>query len=102
MFQAPLLYMLSALTGQQTSVSEGMLSLNISSHFMCPYILPVTLAGTEASLSCSLDTGNATTSTYTVSVAFGHITLSAGGLSVNGVSYDDTVDIGPRQSVSWK
>ena len=93
MFQAPLLYLLSALTGQQTDISGGTLAL--SPRYECPYVLPVTLAGTEASIACQ---GN---NTYTMTVYFGQLSLVSGGLSVSGSFYPGAVSLGPGQSVTW-
>ena len=93
MFQAPLLYLLSALTGQQTAISEG--TLTLAPRYPCPYSLPVTLAGTEAALECSAE------GQYTLTVAFGQLTLAAGGLSVSGTAYPGAVNLGPGEFVSW-
>lgn len=94
MFQAPLLYLLPALTGQQTAISEGSLTLN--PRYACPYSLPVILAGTEATISC-----HTTGDRYSLTVAFGQLTLAQGGLSVSGAVYPASVELGPGQSVLW-
>lgn len=93
MFQAPLLYLLSALSGQQTAVDEG--SLMLSPRYACPYTLPVTLAGTEAALKCDA------AGRHSLTVAFGQLTLRAGGLIVSGNAYAEAVNLGPGESVSW-
>lgn len=86
-------YLLPVLTGQQTDIPGGQLSF--SPLYPCPYTLPLLLAGTTGTVTCS------GTAAYNVTLAFGSLSLPAGGLSVSGSSYPGVVNLGPGQSVAW-
>ena len=62
-------------------------TLSFAPLYACPFSLPVMLAGTEGTLSCS-----GTPQQYSFSIAFGSLSLPAGGLSVNGKAYPGAVD----------
>ena len=51
--------------------------------------------GTEGRLDCAA--GGA----YTLQVAFGSLSLPAGGLAVSGCPYPDAVSLAEGQSVTW-
>ena len=87
------LYLLPLLSGQQAALHQGRLSFRPL--FAPPYALPVLLLGTEGALEADA------AGRLTLRVAFGAISLPAGGLSVGGVAYAGAVDLGPGDSVSW-
>jgi hypothetical protein len=86
-------YLLPLLSGQQAALHLGRLSFRPI--FAPPYALPVLLLGTEGALEADAAGG------LTLRVAFGAISLPAGGLSVDGVAYAGAVDLGPGDAVSW-
>jgi hypothetical protein len=86
-------YLVPVLSGQMTNIPNG--TLSFAPVYPCPFSLPATLAGTEGTVSCDA------AGTYTLALAFGHIELPAGGLSVNGKAYPSPVELGPGESVSW-
>jgi hypothetical protein len=92
-FLLPDYHLLNAITGQQTNIPGGKLSF--APKVPCPYVLPVLLAGTTGTLTCS------GSGTYTVTLAFGSLQLPAGGLSVSGAVYPAQVALGPGLSVTW-
>jgi len=93
-FLLPNYYLLPALTGQQTDVVGG--SLTFSPRYPCPYTLPLLLAGTTGTISCAAGP------TYTVAIAFGTLSLPAGGLSISGSTYPGgAIALQAGQSVSW-
>ena len=63
--------------------------------YAAPYTLPMLLANVEGSISATVG-GN-----FTVAVAFGTLTLHAGGLSINGDVYPRAVNLAAGQSVTW-
>ena len=79
--------------GQQAALHLGRLSFRPL--FAPPYALPVLLLGTEGALEADAAGG------LTLRVAFGAISLPAGGLSVDGVAYAGAIDLGPGDAVSW-
>ena len=87
------LYLLPLLSGQQAALHLGRLAFRPI--FAPPYALPVLLRGTEGALEADAAGG------LTLRVAFGAISLPAGGLSVNGVAYAGAVDLGPGDALSW-
>ena len=86
-------YLLPLLSGQQAALHLGRLSFRPL--FAPPYALPVLLLGTEGALEADAAGG------LTLRVAFGAISLPAGGLSVDGVAYAGAIDLGPGDAVSW-
>lgn len=85
-------YLLPGLSGQATDIPNG--SLTFTPVFPCPFTVPLLLAGTTGTVSCQ-------GGTYTVTIAFGSLTLPAGGLVVNGRPYAKAVALGPGASVTW-
>jgi hypothetical protein len=92
-FHVTQLYVVFALSGQQTNMPAGQLSF--APVLPPPYTLPVLLYGTTGTLSRSA-AGN-----VTLSLAFGSLSLPAGGLCVSGSVYPSAVSISQGQSVSW-
>jgi hypothetical protein len=86
-------YLIYALSGQQTDLPAG--SLSFAPLYACPMSLPFGLVGGEGTVSCD------TSGTYTLSLAFGTLTLPAGGLSVSGKAYNGAVNITAGQAISW-
>lgn len=95
-FLLPNYYLLPALTGQVTDVAHG--SLTFAPRYPCGYVLPMLLAGTTGTIACS---SSGSTTTYTVAVAFGSLSLPAGGLAISGSACPQVVSLGAGQSVSW-
>lgn len=92
-FHVTQLYVVFALSGQQTNLPAGQLSF--APVVPAPYMLPVLLYGTTGTLS------RTSSGTITLSLAFGSLTLPAGGLSVSGSTYASAVALSAGQSVSW-
>jgi len=92
-FLLPDYHLFYALTGQATDIPSGKLSF--APKYPCPYTLPLLLAGTTGTVSCS------GTASYSVNIAFGALNLPAGGLSVSGSVYPGKVALTAGQSVSW-
>jgi hypothetical protein len=93
-FLLPNYYLLPALTGQQTDVVGG--TLTFAPRYPCPYTLPLLLAGTTGTVTC------AGTAAFTVAVAFGTLSLPAGGLTISGSTYPGgAVTLAAGQSVTW-
>ena len=86
-------YLIYALSGQQTNIPAGKLSF--SPLYAPPYTLPWAFMGTEGTLAVSA------AGVRTLSVAFGSLTLPAGGLTVAGDAYPQAVNLGAGQSVTW-
>ena len=82
-----------ALSGQQASLPKG--TLSFAPRYAAPFSLPLLLAGTTGRVSADA------AGTYTVSIAFGELSLPAGGLSVNGRAFAGAVNLQRGQSVSW-
>ena len=87
------LFLLGALSGQQTDLGSGRLAF--APLFACPFEVPLLLAGRTGTVAC--DAGG----TFTVALAFGELQLPAGGLSVNGEVYAGAVVLAAGESVSW-
>jgi len=86
-------FLLPGLTGQQADIASG--SLMFNPLYACPYALPLLLPGTTGTLTCA--PGPA----YTVTLAFGSLSLPAGGLVVSGLPCPKTVQLGQGESVAW-
>lgn len=86
-------YIHLALSGQQVNLPRG--TLSFLPRYSEPFSLPLLLAGATGTVSAAAD------GTYTVALAFGSLTLPAGGLSVNGRAYASAVSLVRGQSVSW-
>ncbi len=86
-------YLVYALSGQQTDLPAG--TLSFAPLYACPMSLPFGIAGGEGLISC--DAGGK----WTLSLAFGTLTLPAGGLSAAGKAYAGAVSLARGQSVSW-
>lgn len=86
-------FLVPALSGQQTDIPGGRLSF--APVYPCPFNLPALLADTTGTISCDA------TGQYTLALAFGSLQLPAGGLSVNGKSCSDSVQLTAGQSISW-
>lgn len=92
-FLLPDYHLLYALAGQATDLPGG--TLSFAPRYACPYTLPLLLAGTTGAVACD-GAGQ-----YSVSVAFGSLSLPAGGLSVSGSPYPGAVALSAGGSVSW-
>jgi hypothetical protein len=86
-------YLPYALSGQQTNLPAG--TLSFAPLYACPMQLPFGMVGIEGTIACDAS------SKFTLSVAFGHLVVPAGGLSAAGKAYAQAVDLGKGQSVSW-
>ena len=86
-------WLLPSLSGQQTDLPNGKLSF--APVGPCPLSLPALAASLTGTISC--DAGG----TFTLAIAFGSLTLPAGGLSANGRVYAGVVNLGPGDTVSW-
>ena len=86
-------YLTYALSGQQTNLPAG--TLSFVPLYACPFNLPFGLVGGEGTVSCD------GSGTYTFYLAFGTLTLPAGGLSVNGKVYAGAVNLIGGQNISW-
>ena len=86
-------YLLPVLSGQQTNLQKG--SLEFDPVYDCPFNLPLLLANTTGLLSCTAS------GSFTVEIAFGHLSLPAGGLVVNGRAYPYAVNLQQGGKVSW-
>jgi non-lysosomal glucosylceramidase len=87
-------YLIYALSGQQTDLPAGKLSF--APVMPAPYSLPVVLYGGTGTLVAT------TSGRVTLSLAFGSLSLPAGGLSVAGVAYSGAVTLQAGQSVTWQ
>jgi non-lysosomal glucosylceramidase len=92
-FMLPDYYLIYALSGQQLDIPHG--TLSFAPLYSCPFALPFASAGREGSISCDA------AGTYTLALAYGELSLPAGGLSVSGKAYSGAVDLQGGQSVSW-
>ena len=86
-------YLVYALSGQQLNLPAG--TLSFAPLFACPTSLPFGLIGGEGTISC--DAAGA----WTLSLAFGNLTLPPGGLSAGGRAYAGAVALGKGGSVTW-
>ena len=84
------------LSGQQTDVAHG--SLSFAPLFPVPYAVPVLLPGTTGTLTASAGPNPK----YTLSLAFGQLSLPAGGLVVSGSAYPHAFALAAGESVSWQ
>ena len=82
-----------ALSGQLLDLPGGTLTFNPV--LPGPYQLPFMGAALEGTLGC--DAGGV----FTLTLAFGTLQLPAGGLSVSGKAYANTVSLGPGDALSW-
>jgi hypothetical protein len=57
--------------------------------------LPALAAALTGTISCDA------AGTFTLELAFGALSLPAGGLSASGRAYAGAVDMGPGDAVSW-
>ena len=88
------LFLAPLLSGQQAALHVGRLAFRPL--FAPPYALPVLLLGTEGALEADAS------GRLTLRVAFGALSVPAGGLSVNGDVYGGgAIELGPGQAVSW-
>ena len=86
-------YIVYALSGQQTNIPKG--TLTFAPLYSAPYALPWAFMGSEGTLSADAS------GKVTFSVAFGSVSLPAGGLAVAGRAYAGAVALGAGQSVTW-
>ena len=86
-------YLHYALSGQQANIPEGRLSF--SPAFPAPFRLPFFLAGASGNVSQDEQ------KKVTLSIAFGTLTLPAGGLSVNGKVYPQPINMKKGDVISW-
>ena len=86
------LYLIPLLSGQTVDLSKGVLTLNPK--FLPPYVLPVMISMMEGQLT-------AAGTKYTLRVAFGSLTLPAGGLSVSGCKTPNALKLSAGESVTW-
>ncbi len=92
-FQLVSYWLLPILSGQVVRLPAG--SLTFAPVLACPLNLPMLLAATTGTLACDA------AGTFTLSLAFGSLTLPPGGLVANGRAYPGAVDLGPGGSVTW-
>jgi hypothetical protein len=92
-FLLPAYYLAGTLANMTVNIPAG--TLSFAPLYPCPFALPFGLVGREGSVSCDAS------GTYTLSLAFGSLSLPAGGLSVNGKAYANAVSLTGGQSVSW-
>ena len=71
-------------------------ALTLDPKFDAPYTVPVLISMCEAQLVAS-----ASPTKYTLTVAFGALTLGPGGLAVSGCAHTGAVALTAGQSVSW-
>jgi hypothetical protein len=86
-------YLIYALSGQQTNIPKG--ALTFAPLYPPPFVLPFGFMGTEGTLAADA------AGRYTLSVAFGALSLPAGGLAVSGRACPQAVALAAGQSVSW-
>jgi len=86
-------WLMPALSGQLLDLPGGTLTFNPV--LPCPYQLPFMGAALEGTLGC--DAGGV----FTLTLAFGTLQLPAGGLSVSGKAYANTVSLGPGDALNW-
>jgi hypothetical protein len=86
-------YLVYALSGQQTDMPAG--TLSFAPLYACPMTLPFGILGGEGTISCDA------AGTWTLALAFGNLTLPAGGLSAGGKAFAGAVSLAGGQSVSW-
>jgi non-lysosomal glucosylceramidase len=86
-------WLLPSLSGQLIDLANGRLSFKPA--ISCPFKLPMLSAGTTGTISCDNE------GVFTLSLAFGTLSLPKGGLSVNDNIYQDVVSLGPGESISW-
>ena len=87
-------FTLPALSGQVTDVAHG--KLTFAPVVACPFNLPALLAGVTGTVSCDAISGK-----FTLALAFGQLTLPAGGLAVNGRAYPEALTLTAGNSVTW-
>jgi non-lysosomal glucosylceramidase len=87
-------YLIYALSGQQTNLPGGKLAF--TPVVPAPYNLPVVLYGGTGTLVAD------GAGSVTLTLAFGSLTLPAGGLTVNGVAYPGALTLAAGQSVTWQ
>ena len=91
-------YLVPGLSGQQHHLGKGAASfLSFEPPFApaCPFKYPVLLPGTTGAVSCDA------AGTFTLALAFGSLSLPAGGLSVQGRTCPHAVSLAAGDSVSW-
>lgn len=122
------LYLIPLLSGQNVDLSKGMLALNPM--YEPPYILPVMISMMEGQLTATASTSAPSPSPksaaaaaaaapaklaatpayasmagkqtqYTLLVAFGALSLPAGGLSVSGCKHQHAITLVAGESVTW-
>jgi len=91
------LYLLPLLSGQATNLHKGVLSLK--PRFQPPYVLPVLLMNCEATLEATLNSNGIM---YRLAVAFGEVSIPAGGLVVNDVPYKGAVALKAGEAIAWQ
>jgi hypothetical protein len=96
-FALPTWYLPYVLSGQKSDIAHG--SLEFAPLYAPPFVLPLLLPGTTGTVAAQPDVTSGTT--FTVSIAFGQLTLPAGGLVVNGVPYPRSFALASGDSVSW-
>lgn len=89
------LFLIPLLSGMVVDMASESVQLAFTPMYAAPYTLPMLLANVEGSISATVG-GN-----FTVAVAFGTLTLHAGGLSINGDVYPRAVNLAAGQSVTW-
>ena len=87
------LYLYPLFSGQHVDLTAGKLTL--APKFKAPYVVPVLLSGVEGSLTSDQD------GEYTLNIAFGKLTLPAGGLVADGIPYMQRVELAAGDSISW-
>ena len=95
-FALPTWYLPYVLSGQQTDIAHG--SLTFDPLYPVPYTMPVLLPGTTGSIAATAGTKT----TYTLSLAFGSLSLPSGGLVVSGSACPQPFTIAAGESISWQ
>lgn len=92
------LYLYPLLSGQKADIHKG--QLHIDPVFKAPYTLPILLTGCMATISATSATGS---TSYTLTVVFGELHISAaGGLVVSGSAFPSPVHLDEGESVNWQ
>ncbi len=96
-FALPTWYLPYVLSGQTSDIANG--SLTFAPLYPVPFVLPLLLPGTTGTVTAQ--SAGAAGTTFTVALAFGQLSLPAGGLVVNGVPYPHAFALAAGNSVQW-
>jgi hypothetical protein len=96
-FALPTWYLPYILSGQKSDIAHG--SLTFGPLYQVPFVLPLLLPGTTGTVAA--EAAGAAGTKFTVSLAFGTLSLPAGGLVVNSVAYPHAFALAAGESISW-